>query len=248
MQEAKMVDAHVIPRSFFEAIKSKGKQDYLVMASTETGMFDKRSRIGVYDSTILCSTCEKLFSPWDDYAARLLLSKALPKDILYEDSGRPIARVIASYDYERLMLFFVSLLWRASVSTQPFYSRIKAGPHEEILRQVILRKDLSLNKRVSVLLAQFVNYDDPSQTFFDPYCTRFEHVNFCVFFLATYVAYIKLDKRPLLGSWNEATLKPGKAMAIILRDFRSSSDRHVFGKIAGAIRTRAIAKHMAKNS
>ena len=91
-----------------------------------------------------------------------------------DDSGKPLARIIQSYDYDRLMLFFIALLWRASVSTHSFYSRIDAGPHEEMLRQIILQKELSLNTHVSVLLAQFVNYDDPCQTFFDPICTRFE--------------------------------------------------------------------------
>lgn len=248
MQEAKLVDAHIIPRSFFEVIKSKGRQDYLMVVSSETSIFDRKSWIGVYDSTILCSACEKIFSPWDDYAAKLLLPQMRPEDILYEVPNKPLARVIKTYDYNRLMLFFVSLMWRASVSTQSFFSRIDAGPHEEMLKQIILHKDLSLNDCMSVVLAQFGNYDDPSQTFFDPYCTKFEQVNFSVFFFATYVVYIKMDKRPMPQSFNKAVLKPDQPMIIILRDFQNSSDRHVFEMIAGSLRLRATARRKAKGS
>jgi hypothetical protein len=247
LRDKKGVDAHVIPRSFFEAMKVNGRQDYLVMASNKLDVFDKRSRIGIYDPTILCADCEAVFSPWDNYAARLLLTKNGPEDVLKDHSDRPIARVLGSYDYDQLMLFFISVLWRASVSTRQFYSRVDAGPYEETLRQSILNSDPSLSDRLSVTLAQFVNYDNASQTFFDPYRTRFGGVNCWVFFFATYVACMKLDSRPTPPPFDKAVLRQGKPLIVVLRDYRRSSDRRIFSSIAAAIQKRAAARRAAKN-
>lgn len=48
---------------------------------------------------------------------------------------------IDDVDYESFKLFHLSNLYRASVSTHPMYSDVKLGPHEEIIRKMILSRD-----------------------------------------------------------------------------------------------------------
>ena len=41
-------------------------------------------------------------------------------------------------DYTQLRLFYLSLLWRMSVSTHPYFKEVSLGPHEEVLRRMLL--------------------------------------------------------------------------------------------------------------
>ena len=124
-QERKLVEAHVIPRSFFEIDPANPPR----LASNKDGVFPKRSPAGMYDTQLVCEDCERMFSPFDDYAQRLLVANREAAKPIY-DGEQPIAYIYEAYDYQKLKLFFLSLLWRASESSHNFYRRIKLGPHE----------------------------------------------------------------------------------------------------------------------
>src|SRR5258706_1443213 len=108
-EQGGLVEAHIIPRSFYEPLKDGSGP--LTMGSNRPRFYPKRSSMGAYDKELVCGKCEALFSPWDDYAQRLLL-RACEESSLFEANGQPIAYVYPTFDYHRLKLFFVSLLWR----------------------------------------------------------------------------------------------------------------------------------------
>jgi hypothetical protein len=124
-QEGKLIEAHVIPRSFFEIEPGNLPR----VASNKDGVFPKRAPAGIYDPQLVCENCERLFSRFDDYAQRLLLTNREAAKPIYLEK-QAIAYVYEQYDYKDLKLFFLSLLWRASESSHCFYQHIKLGPHE----------------------------------------------------------------------------------------------------------------------
>lgn len=71
-QQAKLVDAHIIPEAFFRDLQTPGASP-LQIVSNDSAMYPERSHIGVYDKNIVCKDCELKFVPWDSYAARLLI-------------------------------------------------------------------------------------------------------------------------------------------------------------------------------
>jgi hypothetical protein len=82
--------------------------------STEGEIRPKRRPSGVYDPNILCPECDHSLP--DDYADALLhekLTKARPGKY-----GEFDLMVFDRFDYHQLRLFFISLLWRASISTK----------------------------------------------------------------------------------------------------------------------------------
>lgn len=86
---------------------------------------------GVYDAEILCEECERRFSEFDRYGWETLGPMALDRppaeskiDHLYK----------IDCDTDKLRRFILSVLWRASVSKSPFYTAIKLGPYEDLLR------------------------------------------------------------------------------------------------------------------
>jgi hypothetical protein len=70
--QAPLIKAHVIPRSFWEI---DAAQPAPRMVTNIAGVFPKRIPIGVYDQTIVCEPCERSFSDYDSYAAQLFLNR-----------------------------------------------------------------------------------------------------------------------------------------------------------------------------
>ena len=48
---------------------------------------------------------------------------------------------VSGLNYAKLRLFQLSILWRAGVSSLPDFSQVKLGPHEEVLRRMLLAKN-----------------------------------------------------------------------------------------------------------
>lgn len=120
------VKSHIIPESFCKLLSRPGKAARLV----SSGEYAKLSPIGAYDPDILCSGCEKKFGIPDDYAFAFLHGgKTNFGSIHYEKTL--VALVVKDFDYRKLKLFVLSVLWRASVSKIKFCSEIELGDEEE---------------------------------------------------------------------------------------------------------------------
>ena len=55
-------------------------------------------------------------------------------------------------DYEKFRLFQLSVLWRASISTLPFFEKVKLGNHAETIRQLLLNSDPGESKKYGCLM------------------------------------------------------------------------------------------------
>jgi hypothetical protein len=115
----KLVDAHIIPRKMYEHMHD-GRNASIILSS-EDGVYPRRTNTGEYDSNIVCENCEAIFSPWDGYANELLLSDYDEDNYFYGSQGSRLAYIFNNVNYERLKLFFSSVLWRASVSQRDFF-------------------------------------------------------------------------------------------------------------------------------
>ena len=129
--------AHIIPKSVY---KPYGDQKAPPLLLKEKD-FPKRSRTGVYDEKIVCQDCEQLFLRWDDYGCKFLQAPPSAHRIEHDSGGRDIAYVVDPVNYDYLRLFVLSVLWRASVSTQEFFHKVNLGPLEDRLRTMILSAD-----------------------------------------------------------------------------------------------------------
>jgi hypothetical protein len=83
---------------------------------------------------LLCEQCEQKLGVWENYATRLFKTE-LPQPA----SGQAKPILFYGLDYAHLKLFFLSVLWRASVSTLPFFEHVRLGPHEDKIRDMLFR-------------------------------------------------------------------------------------------------------------
>jgi len=60
------------------------------------------------------------------------------------------------------------------------------------------------------------------QMFLDPHTELIDGINACRIYLGTYVAYIKLDKRPTPPPFGQLILRPDSMLKIVARDMRES--------------------------
>jgi hypothetical protein len=89
-----------------------------------------------YYERMLCGDCEGRFNVWETYFADEWYNKYKLPDKLTE-----AVVPIAGLDYTAFKLFHLSVIWRAGVSARDEFRNVKLGPHEEKLRDHLLRGD-----------------------------------------------------------------------------------------------------------
>lgn len=224
-----LIKAHIIPEGFFRRLRSGNQAP--TMLTNQPGQFPKKSPVGVYDSTILCRNCEDQFGDWDNYAQQLLQDEPLNGKKIF--SGlRIIGYEVPTFDYTRLKLFFISLLWRASVSSHSFYGSISLGPYERKAKSMIENQDPGSPEEFGVFLAKFNH--KLGTIILDPHHERWSGVNYFRFYLAGYVAYVKVDQRRTPSPYFRFIASEKRPLYIIARNLEASKELPLMQKILKA--------------
>ncbi len=225
--EKKLIKAHIIPEGFFR--RQRQGKDSLELITNKTGEYNKRVQIGVYDKTIVCNDCENIWREWDDYAQKLLTEEPLNGQAWYHDDQK-IAYIVNNFDYKKLKLFFISILWRASVSSHQFYSRISLGSFEKIAKDFIKNNNPGGSEDFSIILSKF-SHPLSKQSTMDPYQYKNSGVNYYRFYLAGYMFEVKIDDKPTPILLSKITLSEDKPLVILCRDFRKSKELNLMKQL-----------------
>jgi hypothetical protein len=227
-REKKLIQAHIIPEGFFRRLKDGQDPPRIVNPNA----FPKRAPIGVYDTTILCEDCEKMFGDWDCHAQQVLCADPIGEPIKLE--GRTVAYKIRDFKYDHLKLFFISLAWRASVSSEAFYSRIDLGPYEDIAKAMISTSDPGTDNDFATTIAKFDEHP-LSTAILDPHPERWQGITYCRFYLSSYVVYIKIDKRSAPQPHSDFKIKCGEPLYVVCRDLSRSKELPLIYKMTQSV-------------
>ena len=89
-----------------------------------------------YREAMLCGKCEGFLSKFENYFADQWVKQGkLPATL-----SDPVIE-IKGLDYAPFKLFHLSVIWRASVSQRDEFRNVKLGPHEEVIRTLLLNED-----------------------------------------------------------------------------------------------------------
>ena len=233
-KERKIIKAHIIPEGFFRRIRQG--EETLEMVTNKAGEYTKKSPIGEYDKTIICENCEAIWQEWDNYAQQLLAEEPLNGRARYH-GNRKICYVVDDFEYQKLKLFFISMVWRASVSSRKYFSRISLDQFEDIAKQHIANKNPGDSEDFSIVLSKF---DYPmAKVMPDPYMYENLGVNYIRFYLASYMADIKVDHRPTPEPLSKIVMTENKPLYIICRDFEKSKELALMKKLVDSERRSA---------
>jgi hypothetical protein len=227
LEEKKCIEAHIIPNSLYEPLLNDKKG--MLIVSNKSEIYPKKQQTGIYDTDIVCEECERLFSKPDDYA-KSFFSADIIEDNFIIHNDKKYLYIIKDYDYHNLKLFFISLLWRASVSTQPFFSNIKIGPFENHIKEMIKKNDPGDENTFSVNLTR---YDNPlSIQMLKPKRKKWFDINYYIFYLRGWKTYIKVDKRTAPQILRGFIAKPDQPLMVLYLNFLHSSEIRIMKKMA----------------
>jgi len=232
-QDRKLIEAHIIPRSFFRLDPSDKMPARLV--TNVDGRYPQNIPKGVYDKGILCETCERTFSSWDDYAADLFIKNWKAIQTLVAGTNQ-VGYGLPEYDYAKLKLFFLSVLWRASVSTHPMFAKVDLGRREANLKQSILSGDPGDVNHFGVVLEAF---DDENVGMLNPEPERVQGLRFIRFYLSHVIAFLKVDSRAFADPLDHIALSPGKPLALLQKQFLGSKERRAMVNLVLPLQKRA---------
>lgn len=214
-QERKLIEAHIIPLSFYRPLMAGGvPRLHSIKGTPKTS---RRFPRGAVDSNLVCEECEARFSSYDDYAKTFFIDD-FEKNYqdLPELQGKWI--ICTNFDYPRLKLFFISLLWRASASNIPLFGRVRVGPFEARLKEMIINSDPGQPDEFSVMLRKFKE-DWADKGIIQPTKFRDENkINCYHFFLGRFSARIKVSNQPYPDHYAPVILNTKPPLAIAQQD------------------------------
>jgi len=226
--KGKPIKAHIIPKAFYELPSQEEGSCKLLSNTPDT--FPKKVPVGIYDSTIVTQEGEDLFDAWDNYATHLLLNENMELENISRN-GRIVGWNLENYDYHLLKLFSLSILWRAHASSHQAFKKVKLGPHELPIRNLLLNNDAGSPDQYSVIISRWID-DGFGPVFMDPFAEKYDGINFYRVYCGMYVFSIKVDSRLTRGPFRDMQLIPERSLTIIARHLRNSKEWPLMQKIA----------------
>lgn len=135
-QEKKLIDAHIIPKNFY----LMRKKDRYLSINSKTCKYTIQQKDG-YDSNILCGDCDNhILGEFDKEGYRILFSDFSKYKYEYLHSQRIYQLDNSCYDYRKLRKFFISILWRASITKLEEWSNINLDGYEKKAFEILKGK------------------------------------------------------------------------------------------------------------
>lgn len=147
-QEKKLIKAHIIPKKFYLGIK----EDRCLSINSKTGRYAFQQQ-GGYDSNILCADCDNhILGEFDKEGYRILFGDFSKYKYVQVHPQYKIYQIDNdNFDYVKLRKFFISILWRASVSKLEEWSNINLGSYEKKAYE-ILKGEREYNELFKILI------------------------------------------------------------------------------------------------
>ncbi|MBD5402323.1 hypothetical protein HDR58_05935 [bacterium] len=174
-KEAKLIKAHIIPRKFYLDYKN----EKYMLVNELTGKFQIRQS-GTHDNSILCESCDsKILGVFEKEGYRVLFDE-IYKHVAYKDDKTIVYHLTSdSYDYNKLRKFFISILWRASISSLPDFSHIQLGKYEGKAFEVLCNKN-SHKHLLKIYIYKFPKHKDYNKF---TYITKTKIANYKAFII-----------------------------------------------------------------
>jgi hypothetical protein len=212
LQPNKLCRSHIVPEFLYEILYDDSHR-YIELTDVQKGVA-KQPQKG-HREHLLCSGCEGKINRFEKHARRLFVDE-LPPFIPRSKRIRQHLRI----DYSLAKLFFLSVLWRASVSSLPIFKHVTLGPHEEKIRSMLEQNDAGkpLEYPVSVH-SLFMNGAHFRDFMVEPTYMRVEGRRCYRLVLMGFVVLIYVDKVPLCGNLTRMVMTPERPFETYQTDF-----------------------------
>src|SRR5690242_7822849 len=121
------------------------------------------------------------------------------------------------------MCFFLSVLWRMSVSIRPSFSMVRLGPYEAQIHDMLLRKDPGPSETFPIVLHRYID-DIGGHSMVGTLPGRQQDLKVYNVGLPGYLAIIKTDKRSIPAERSKVVLRPNAPLIVILDRINKNSE------------------------
>jgi hypothetical protein len=160
--------SHVIPDFFYRNLNLYDEKHNLVRFSfldlIEESTKIKTFSSGIYEKHILCKDCDEIrIGQLETYASKVLFHGSKLNNPIRKNFRQPNGvefSKIENVDYKKYKLFLLSILWRAAISSNPFFSNVSLSDELiEDIRLMIYNQDPGKFNDYPVITLSFL--DDP---------------------------------------------------------------------------------------
>ena len=210
-EERKLIDAHIIPRSFWQ-VDYTWKEPLALIGNSEP-LRPKRSQHGIYDNNILCADCDNRLGLLDQHVTENMLKKAGSVHahggaVLRYDNADPI----------KVFDFVLSIAWRASKSSHDYFKRVSLGPYENNAKAALMG-DKDSRSKFDVLISEF---NLKHTGFLNPHYGRFDGVRILTIYASRFTFYVKVDNQRIPYYFVPYIVTDGKPVFTIAREWEGS--------------------------
>ncbi|MGK9452559.1 hypothetical protein ACSSZE_15075 [Acidithiobacillus caldus] len=222
--EKVLCKSHIIPKAVFRDAMADDKKHGL------NKITDRRVEIGKMAGEyeyLLCRDCEEMLGRYDEYGIKFLRQEVGKK--LAEFDGEAVPgdiELLSEVDLEKLRLFIISVLWRASISSREFFSEVTLD-HYEITAKRIIKKELDLTEYLfPFIVGKYSGYPAANKIIIKPGPVVIEGINFYNLNMSGFNITVKVDPRPFPQSlttlW-DVLIEKGTVL-VYKKDFGSSKE------------------------
>ena len=146
------MDSHIIPETFWKSIYDD--QHHALPLSMD--QFENRFISKGLREKLLCVDCESKLSKWETTLKRDLVDIGEQKSnyLKITSPARGIT-LVQGIRYADFKLAVLSILWRMSIASIPFFSEYGLGKYEEVLRNAIYNERALPEKAFPILIARY---------------------------------------------------------------------------------------------
>lgn len=147
-KKSELVNSHILPEFVFKPLYDDKHRFHKITVNKliKNSYLQKGIR-----EQLLCLACEGLLSRNEKYVSEVFGGI---REVNLENDGGLIK--VEGLDYNKFKLFALSVLWRAGVSTNLFFSEVKLGKHESILRGMILKNNPGSSAKYPFVLTPII--------------------------------------------------------------------------------------------
>ena len=201
MKERSLVKAHIIPEAFFSILNTSEKTTGSDIKLWTLAPYSQRRPVGIYDPNILCKDCDSSIGIYDDCGSKFLLHsrhfKCHEQNNCYEVN-------ISNKEYVKLKKFFVSVLWRSSITSQ-FNKFTIDKKFTDLAKKYVMNHGCDDFNIFPVILKKFVpsRYDQHPKKktlhklVLEPIMVKYNELNFCLFVFGGFQIFIKIDNEKI---------------------------------------------------
>lgn len=172
-------ESHIISNFMYKPLfgdKNIGEEEGMAYVDLKKNR-EHQAFTGEFEADVLCQECEGKISRWETYARTVLYGGTLSKNsqILVQNqinkNGAEFLYV-QGIDYKLFKLFLLSVLWRASISSRPFFENVSLGPFEEKIRCILMNEDAGKASSYPCVISSYKRVNLPDKIIGQPRRTK----------------------------------------------------------------------------